>query len=91
MASMDKSKFMLSQDFVFEACGLIYRKWSVEYDLLKKVKAETKVKGEPDWELMHAERLRRHTQTEAKWRRLKDEAADINARMMQGKSCEEDD
>lgn len=87
MASWDKSKFMLSQNFAFEACGLIYRRWSTEFDLLKQCKAE-RDDGSPDWKQMHDLRLKHHTQEEAKWKRLSDEAATINSRMMNGKDCE---
>lgn len=54
-----------------EMISLVYRRWSEEYDLLKKVKSE-KPDRSKDWHLFHAERLKNHTEREAKWKALLD-------------------
>ena len=87
MGSFEKSKFNLSQNFAFEACGLIYRRWTEEYDLLKKVREEKNDRSS-DWEELHAIRLQHHTNTEAYWSKLKDEAGLINHTMMYSGDCE---
>ena len=49
----------LSDELLHECQGLLYRKWAEASDVLKHVKAEKPDAHEPDWTLMHAERLRR--------------------------------
>lgn len=87
MASMDKSKFMLSQDFMFESCVLVYHEWCAALETLKAVKKETN-DGSKDWSLFHQARLRTSQQAFDKWDRLYNEAANISSRMMVGKDCE---
>lgn len=65
-----------TREFLFEACSLIYSRWSSEYDLLKSVKAE-KDDGSEDWAPLHALRLKNHTEAESKWNKLRIEAAEI--------------
>lgn len=66
----------ITNEDLFEAVGLIYRRWAEEYDLLKKVKAEKPdYKLEPDWDQMHQIRLKNHTAEEAKWKQLLDRLA----------------
>lgn len=55
----------------FEATGLVYRRWALEYDLLKQTMAE-RDDGSKDWTAFHSERFKRHTADELKWRLLRD-------------------
>lgn len=82
MSSLDKTSFEVSQDLMFEACSLVYRRWSSEADQLKLVRSEKPDASEPDWEQTHQIRLSNHTRSEALWRRRKDEAALIFAAIM---------
>lgn len=58
----------LSNEDLFEATSLIYRRWAEEYDLLKRVKNEKDDGSDPDYKQMHQHRLKHHTETEAKWK-----------------------
>lgn len=72
----DKITVEVSKDFLFETCALAHSRWSQEYDLMKKVKAETN-DGSKDWEAFHAMRISNHTATLEKWNKLRLEAGEL--------------
>jgi len=61
----------LSNDDLFEVATLVYRRWSEEYDALKKVRRETN-DGSPDWEQFHIARLESAAAATNKWRGILD-------------------
>lgn len=73
-----KHKVEISSDLLFEIATLVYHRWSIEYDLLKLVKAE-RPDGSPDWHLFHTARLKHHTASEDSWRKRKDEITAVFA------------
>lgn len=78
---MAKITVEVSKDFLFEACALVHRKWSAEYDLMKKVKEE-KPDGEPDWDAMHALRLANHKAILSEWDRYRLEAGELSSKLI---------
>lgn len=58
---------MVNDADLFEITALIYNRWTMEYDSLKAVKAETD-DGEPDWAAFHEHRLKQAMASEAKWK-----------------------
>jgi hypothetical protein len=60
----------ISQEDLDECIQLVHSRWSQEYDLLKAVKNE-RSDGSKDWLLFHAERLKNHTEYEAKWNAIR--------------------
>lgn len=74
----EKITVEVSREFLFEACALVYSKWTKAYDALKAEKA-SKDDGSPGWAEFHAERLKNGTTDEAKLRKLVDEAGPLSA------------
>ncbi len=68
----------ISNDLLFEACALVYSRWSKTYDALKAVKSETD-DGSKDWNLFHKARLDHATKAESEWRSRKDEAGRLSS------------
>lgn len=60
----------IEQDVLDEIINQVYRRWCDEFDLMKKVKAETN-DGSPDWQLFHDARIKNSTATLAKWNDLR--------------------
>lgn len=75
--------FTVSKAFAFEACGLIYRKWSEAFDNLK-AEQNAKDDGTPDWDEFHQHRLEAAKKEEARLKSLVDEAAPINHKIVMG-------
>lgn len=67
-----------TREFMFEACSLVYSRWTKEYDLLKAVRKEVN-DGSKDWQAFHDHRVKYQIGTEAKWRKLSDEAAELSS------------
>ncbi len=73
--------YEFSKELAFEACSLVYRKWTEAYDNLKKER-ESKNDGSRDWEAFHNMRLDYAIKEEARLKKLVDEAAPINSRIL---------
>ena len=67
----------VSDEYLHEAQGLIYRQWTIAFDNHKAVKAE-KDDGTKDWQQFHVIRLETATKELAKWTRLKNESIPIS-------------
>jgi len=61
----------LSQDVINELTGLAYTKWSIEFDALKRVKAETDNGSDgKEFAAFHAARMESQTKREAEAKEL---------------------
>ena len=67
----------ISDEYLNEAQGLIYKQWTIAFDNLKAVKAE-KDDGSKDWQQFHTIRLKNASDELAKWTRLKNESIAIS-------------
>ena len=76
------AKVEISDHDLFELSTLVYKRWAEEYDLLKKVKAETDDGTDPDYELMHETRLGNHAQKEAYWKAFLKRMTDIRPKLI---------
>jgi hypothetical protein len=74
----EKITVEVSREFLFEACALVYSKWTKAYDALKAERKATD-DGSTDWAEFHGERLANANKDEAKLRKLVDEAGPLSA------------
>lgn len=73
-----KLSIEITPDLLFEACALVYSRWSKEYEILRAVRLE-KNDGSKDWPLFHAARLKAATESEALWNTRRLEAGTLSS------------